>query len=55
MNLDQAEEFVKKKHGNQKRMQGTPYYLHPFAVANILLKQRNGIWVWQNPHLLKKK
>lgn len=29
-------EFIKEKHKNQKRKQGTPYYLHPLAVSNIL-------------------
>lgn len=38
MDLNQIKEFVKKKHGNQKRIQGTLYYLHPFAVANMLAK-----------------
>ena len=32
----EAKEFVKRKHGDQKRKQGTPYYLHPFAVAELL-------------------
>lgn len=36
LNLNQIKNFVKIKHGNQKRIQGTPYYLHPFAVADIL-------------------
>lgn len=29
-------EYIKEKHGNQKRKQGTPYYLHPVEVSNIL-------------------
>jgi len=36
MKLEKIKNFVKEKHGNQKRKQGTPYYLHPFAVADIL-------------------
>ena len=36
MNLNKLEEFMKLKHGNQKRKQGTPYYLHPLAVAKML-------------------
>lgn len=34
--MDKYREFVKLKHGNQKRIQGTPYYLHPYEVSNIL-------------------
>ena len=29
-------EFIKEKHKGQKRIQGTPYYLHPLEVSNIL-------------------
>lgn len=29
-------EYIKEKHGNQKRKQGTPYYLHPVEVSNML-------------------
>lgn len=36
MNLDEIKEFVIKKHDGQKRKQGTPYYLHPFAVAQMI-------------------
>lgn len=28
--------FVKKRHEGQTRKQGTPYYLHPFSVCQIL-------------------
>ena len=34
--MDKCREFVKLRHGNQKRIQGTPYYLHPYEVSNIL-------------------
>lgn len=34
--LNEIKEFVMRKHGKQKRIQGTPYYLHPFAVADML-------------------
>lgn len=36
MEIDVAIEFVKEKHAGQTRKQGTPYYLHPLAVSNIL-------------------
>ena len=36
MNLEKIKEYVKIKHGKQRRKQGTPYYLHPYAVAEIL-------------------
>lgn len=29
-------DYVKQKHGNQKRKQGTPYYLHPVEVSKML-------------------
>lgn len=32
-------EYIKKKHKNQKRIQGTPYYLHPIEVSKILKKK----------------
>lgn len=36
MNIEDIREFVKHKHFNQKRKQGTPYYLHPYAVLDLL-------------------
>ena len=36
MNLNEIREVLKIEYGNQKRKQGTPAYLHPFAVADIL-------------------
>lgn len=39
MNLEQIKEYVKEKHAKQKRKQGTPYYLHPFAVQETLAKK----------------
>ncbi len=35
-NLENYIEFIKQKHKDQKRIQGTEYYLHPLEVANIL-------------------
>ena len=32
-------DFIKEKHKGQKRIQGTPYYLHPLEVSNILDKK----------------
>ena len=40
MELSDAIEYIKLKHKNQKRKQGTPYYEHPIAVCN-LLKEKN--------------
>ena len=36
MELGKCIEFIKEKHKNQTRKQGTPYYLHPVEVSNIL-------------------
>ena len=36
MDIQKAKEFIKEKHANQKRKHGTPYYLHPLAVAELL-------------------
>jgi len=36
MNLEKVKEYVKEKHAGQTRKQGTPYFLHPFAVQEIL-------------------
>lgn len=38
MNFKNCIEFMKKRHEGQKRIQGTPYYLHPLEVSNILAK-----------------
>lgn len=35
--------FVKDRHGDQKRSQGTPYYEHPFAVADKLAEKGYGV------------
>ncbi len=39
MELKNYIEFIKEKHKGQKRIQGTPYYLHPMEVSNILAKK----------------
>ena len=36
ISLKEAAEFTKIRHEKQKRMQGTPYFEHPYAVARIL-------------------
>ena len=36
MNIEETKEYVKNKHEGQKRKQGTPYYFHPYAVAEML-------------------
>ena len=36
MNIKEIREYVKNKHEGQRRKQGTPYYLHPYAVAEML-------------------
>lgn len=36
MDLEKAIQFMKQRHGNQKRKQGTPYYTHPLAVCEML-------------------
>ncbi len=36
LSLEEYIEYIKKKHNGQTRKQGTPYYLHPLEVCNIL-------------------
>lgn len=36
MNIEKYIEYMKEKHEGQMRKQGTPYYLHPLEVSNIL-------------------
>ena len=35
--LQKAYEFAKEAHSNQKRASGEPYFIHPCAVADILI------------------
>ena len=35
-------DYIKQKHGNQQRKQGTPYYLHPIEVSKILKEKGFG-------------
>ena len=35
--INKAFEVAKKQHGNQKRVSGEPYIIHPIAVADILV------------------
>lgn len=43
MDLIKIKEFVRKKHENQVRKQGTPYYLHPFTVSEMLKNNGYGL------------
>ena len=36
MNLSGCIEYMKQKHEGQLRKQGTPYFMHPLEVSNIL-------------------
>lgn len=42
MDLEKCKEFIKIKHSGQKRKQGTPYYMHPLAVCNMLKEKGFG-------------
>lgn len=39
MKLEYYINFIREKHGEQTRKQGTPYYLHPVAVSDCLAKK----------------
>lgn len=39
MELNDCIEFIKEKHAGQKRIQGTPYYLHPLEVSKMLAQK----------------
>ena len=36
--LVKAYEYTKEAHANQKRASGEPYFIHPCAVADILME-----------------
>ena len=36
LNIEEYKKFIEAKHYGQTRKQGTPYYLHPVAVCEIL-------------------
>lgn len=36
LRINAAVEYAKKKHANQKRKDGSPYVIHPLAVAEIV-------------------
>ena len=42
MKIEDAIEFMKMKHKDQRRKQGTPYYLHPLTVSKILKEKGYG-------------
>ena len=42
MDINECVAYIKEKHKGQKRKQGTPYYEHPFAVAEILKEKDFG-------------
>ncbi len=42
MDLEKCIEFMKIKHRDQKRKQGTPYYTHPLAVQKMLKEKGFG-------------
>lgn len=42
MDIEKCTEFIKLKHADQKRKQGTPYYTHPIAVCNLLKEKGFG-------------
>lgn len=43
MELEELKQWVKEKHAGQTRKHGTPYYLHPFAVCNMLEEKGFGL------------
>lgn len=43
MELEELKQWAKEKHAGQTRKHGTPYYLHPFAVCDMLEEKGFGI------------
>ena len=42
LSIEEYIEFIKNKHEGQTRKQGTPYYMHPLAVCNLLKEKGFG-------------
>ena len=40
--IDRAYKFASEDHGQQKRLSGEPYIIHPLAVAEILAEMDEG-------------
>jgi (p)ppGpp synthase/HD superfamily hydrolase len=45
--LQQAYDFAKSSHGNEKRLSGEPYIVHPVYVTKYLLMIQPGIYALQ--------
>lgn len=43
MDIKKCFEYMKLKHGDQRRKQGTMYFTHPLAVSNMLKEKGFGI------------
>ena len=40
--IDRAVDYAREKHKDQKRKDGSPYIIHPLAVAEIVAEPRYG-------------
>ncbi|MDD4122996.1 MAG: hypothetical protein PHO23_02025 [Candidatus Pacebacteria bacterium] len=43
MNINECIVYMKEKHGDQKRKEGTLYYTHPMAVYEMLKERGFGV------------